>query len=172
MTTVQQKRSERIQPQLPFIRNSAHAYDLTRWFDKSVPENHQLHNDKNWLRQNPNRIGRVHFPRERWKKTPILVLVFRVLAPDTPDGWIEAHYIARQQNLGDRKGHFVQEHIAKLRSDPSPENEDAAILGVLWRDAKSVGGAATVLFRLLLIPAAANPTPSTGAVADSLQQPI
>lgn len=136
-----------------YRRNLDHAYGIT---DRFQPTNYSalaLDGDADWLRANPDRVGRVRFFEDRLSPERYLLLAFRVADPTTPDGWITAYYLADKENLGDKKLRHTNQYFASWHQDPTPKNEDNVIQGVLWRDAKRVGGAAEALWHLLILPA-------------------
>jgi hypothetical protein len=135
-----------------YKRNVAHVYDITQRFEPSNYPGLELGTDAEWLRKHPERVGRVRVLKHGGSREKSLLLAVRVADPDAPDGWFVAHYLADTANLGEKRGHGANLALAAWRADPTHENEDAAIQSILWRDAKRVGGAAEVIFRLMLLP--------------------
>ena len=137
-----------------YKRNTAHVYDITHRFGAQRYADLKLDTDTEWLRDNPERVGRVRVFKRIGAQENTLLLAARVADVDAPDGWRVAHYFADKANLGDKRGAGGDRALAQWRRHPTPANEDAAILSILRRDAKRIGGAAEVIFRLMLLPVA------------------
>ncbi|MGO4909030.1 hypothetical protein ACEN2J_11960 [Pseudorhodobacter sp. W20_MBD10_FR17] len=135
-----------------YKRNDAHVYGITQRFEPSSYPGLALGTDAEWLRKHPERVGRVRVLKHGGTREKSLLLAVRVADPDAPDGWFVAHYLADTANLGEKRGHGANPAFTAWQADPIHENEDAAIQSILWRDAKRVGGAAEVIFRLMLLP--------------------
>ncbi len=73
--------------------------------------------DPEWLRKNPDRVGRVRVLKQRGTRDKVLLLVFRVEDADAPDGWTVGHYIADKatQPNPNHRGVRVGDLLAQTR---------------------------------------------------------
>jgi hypothetical protein len=143
-----------------YKRNTAHAYGIAFRFPPEQHEGFDPDADPEWLRKNPDRVGRVRVLKNAGGRDKVLLLTVRIADAEAPDGWTVGRHIADAANLGEGRGRWAHPALTAWRAKPTPANEDAAILDILWRDAKRVGGAVEMLFRLLVLPAGYDQTPA------------
>jgi len=136
-----------------YKRNPAHVYGIAFRFPPEQYEGFDPDTDPEWLRKHPERVGRVRVLQHGGPQDKTLLMVVRIADADAPDGWTAGYHIADKANLGNGRGHGAHPAFAAWRAKPTSANEDAAIMGILWRDAKRVGGAAEVIWRHIVLPA-------------------